>query len=86
MPTPPLVFLASDDAAAKAVVAALARDVGLMALDAGGAASARSIEQFGVLIHQVGEHHFGGQYENLAPAILRADPAFAIDTPRKKHE
>jgi len=76
--TLPPVFLAGDDTAANAVVATLARDAGFTALDTGHAAAARSIEQLGVLTHQVGKHNFGGEYQNLAPAILRAGPAVAI--------
>jgi predicted dinucleotide-binding enzyme len=68
----PPVFLASDDPVAKAKVAKLAEDAGFTALDTGPLGAARSIEQLGVLLHHVGENHFGGDLGRLAPAILAA--------------
>lgn len=66
----PSVFLAGADAAAKNTVAQLAEDAGFPAVDAGPLIAARSIEQLGVLMHYVGENHFGGDFGRLAPAIL----------------
>ena len=74
-PTLPPVFIAGDDAHAKSLVSRLASDVGFPTLDAGPAHAARSIEQLGVLLHQVGEHQFSGAYDNLAPALLTAPQA-----------
>jgi 8-hydroxy-5-deazaflavin:NADPH oxidoreductase len=68
----PPVFIAADDPSAKAVVATLAKDAGFTALDTGPLAAARSIEQLGILLHHVGENHFGGNLGRLAPAILSA--------------
>jgi predicted dinucleotide-binding enzyme len=72
-PKPP-VFIAADDAPAKAVVTQLAEDAGFTAIDTGPLAAARSIEQLGVLIHHVAENHFGGDLGRLAPAVLIAPP------------
>ena len=50
---PATVFLCGDDGAAKATVARLAGEIGLVAVDAGGIASARLIEPLAMLwIHQ----------------------------------
>jgi predicted dinucleotide-binding enzyme len=70
-PRPP-VFVAGDDAAAKATVASLAKDAGFEALDAGAATAARSIEQLGVLMHHVAENHVGGDLTRLAPSVVVA--------------
>lgn len=69
-PATPPVFLAGADAAAKKTVAQLAEDAGFPAVDAGPLIAARSIEQLGVLMHYVGDNHFGGDIGRLAPAIL----------------
>lgn len=69
-PALPPVFLAGADAAAKKAVAQLAEDAGFPAIDAGPLVAARSIEQLGVLMHYVGDNHFGGDIGRLAPAIL----------------
>lgn len=68
----PPVFIAGDDASAKATVTSLAKDAGFEALDAGPSTAARNIEQLGVLMHLVAEHHFGGDLTRLAPAVVVA--------------
>ena len=70
-PKPP-VFIAADDAPAKAVVAQLSEDAGFTAIDTGPLAAARSIEQLGVLMHHVAENNFAGDLGRLAPAVLVA--------------
>jgi len=71
--TKPPIFLAGNDAEAKAVVRQLAQDAGFTAMDAGPAESARGIEQMGVVLHNVGTHEFKGDYARLAPTFLRAN-------------
>jgi 8-hydroxy-5-deazaflavin:NADPH oxidoreductase len=68
--TTPPIFLAGADPAAKKTVAQLAEDAGFPAVDAGPLVAARSIEQLGVLMHYVGDNHFGGDLGRIAPAIL----------------
>lgn len=66
--TPP-VFVAGDDASAKADVTTLAGDAGFSALDAGPLTAARSIEQLNVLVHLVAENQFTGALDRIAPSI-----------------
>lgn len=69
----PPIFLASDDAEAKAVVKQLANEAAFETYDAGELANARSIEQMGILLHHVAVNHFEGAYEYLAPTFVRAE-------------
>ena len=71
-PVKPAVFVAGDDPSAKEVVFQLARDAGFEPFDTGALANARSIEQMGVVLHNVGTHQFGGDYARLAPTFLQA--------------
>ena len=71
-PVKPAVLVASDDSAAKEVMFQLVHDAGFQALDVGSLANARSIEQLGVILHHVGENHFDGDYQRLAPTFLQA--------------
>jgi hypothetical protein len=48
-PHPPVMFMAGEDAAAKAAVAGLLADLGFEPLDAGGIARARLLEPFGMV-------------------------------------
>jgi predicted dinucleotide-binding enzyme len=66
--TPP-VFVAGDDASAKADVTTLAGDAGFSTLDAGPLTAARSIEQLNVLVHLVAENQFKGALDRIAPSI-----------------
>lgn len=68
----PAVFLAGDDASAKAQVRTLAQDAGLTALDAGPLTSARNIEQLNVLVHLLADHQFDGALDRIAPTIAVA--------------
>lgn len=77
-PAVPPVFLAGDDPSAKSAVAGLAADAGFTALDTGPLIAARSIEQLGVLMHNVAENHFGGDVGRLAPAVLTAPTALGV--------
>src|SRR5262249_26337275 len=53
-PAAPVMFVAGDDAAGKAVVMGLVRDLGFEALDTGGLRYARLLEPYAMLwIHQV---------------------------------
>lgn len=70
--TKPSIFLAGDDLCAKEIVRGLARDAGFEAFDAGPLRAARSIEQFGILLHNVWAHQFQGDYSRLAPTLVRA--------------
>lgn len=71
-PVTPAVFIAGDDPTAKEVVSQLAQDAGFQHFDAGELANSRSIEQMGVLLHNIGTYQFGGDYERLAPTFLKA--------------
>ncbi|AKS30863.1 NADPH-dependent F420 reductase [Mycolicibacterium goodii] len=78
-PVTPPVFLAGADGAAKKTVAQLAQDAGFPTIDAGPLVAARSIEQLGVLMHYVGENHFGGDIGRIAPAVLTVPGAAGRD-------
>ncbi len=71
-PVKPAVFVAGDDDAAKEVVFQLVRDAGFEPFDTGALKNARSIEQMGILLHNIGTHQFGGDYARLAPTFLQA--------------
>ena len=71
-PAKPAIFVASDDPSAKEVVFQLVKDAGFEPFDTGALANARSIEQMGIVLHNVGTHQFGGDYSRLAPTFLQA--------------
>ena len=71
-PVKPAIFVAGDDRSAKEIVFQLVRDAGFEPFDTGALANARSIEQMGVVLHNVGTHQFGGDYARLAPTFLQA--------------
>ena len=71
-PVKPAIFVAGDDRSAKEVVFQLFKNAGFEPFDTGALANARSIEQMGVVLHNVGTHQFGGDYARLAPTFLQA--------------
>jgi predicted dinucleotide-binding enzyme len=69
----PQVFLAGDDAGAKARVAALVREIGYVAVDTGGIESARYLEPLAELIIQLA--YVQGRGLVITPVILTASGA-----------
>ncbi|QES87856.1 NADPH-dependent F420 reductase [Rhizosphaericola mali] len=74
--TQPGIFYATDDHAAGQVTRKLITDSGFKPLNAGPLKSARTIEQAGILIHEVATLEYGGgDYLNrLAITIVEANP------------
>jgi predicted dinucleotide-binding enzyme len=67
----PAILVAGEDQSPKDVVFQLVRDAGFQPLNVGPLLSTRSIEQLGVLLHQVGTHHYAGDYAHLAPTLIQ---------------
>ena len=70
LPHRPVMFMAGNDAAAKATVAALLRDLGFDALDAGDLTIARLLEPFGMV--WINQSHAQGKGRNWAFAAVSA--------------
>jgi predicted dinucleotide-binding enzyme len=67
--TPPVMFLAGDDASAKSIVAKLVSELGFEALDAGGIVQSRILEPFAMV--WINQSLFRGLGRNWAFGILR---------------
>lgn len=75
-PVKPNVFYASDDGAAGEASRRLIADAGFKPVNAGPLASARQIEQLGILIHHVASNEYGGDADllTLGFALVEASP------------